>query len=217
MHVHYPADDEGRARRPSLSVSYPYFPSWWRSLRVRGSRWGAGETSDGAGDADQAALVQDLGDLHGVGGRALEEVVADHPHLQPARMAGVAAQAPDEHLVATGAGERGRVAVGRRVVDELQAGRSLEQPARLLDGEVLARLERHRLGVAVAHGHARARDRDADVLVTEDLARLEHQLALLVGVVVAVGEVAGAAQDVERDRMRVDLGRRHRLAVEDVV
>src|SRR3954464_3465224 len=66
--------------------------------------------------------------------------------------------------------------------------------------------------MAVADRHARAGHVDRDRLVAEDLARLEHQLALLVGVVVAVGEVAGAAQDVERDRVRVDLGGRHRLA-----
>ena len=51
-----------------------------------------------------------------------------------------------------------------------------------------------------------------DRLVAEDLARLEHHLALFVGVVVAVGEVAGAAEHVERDRVRVDLRRRQRLA-----
>ena len=56
------------------------------------------------------------------------------------------------------------------------------------------------------HGHA-------DRLVLEDLARLEHHLALLVGVVVTVGEVPGGADDVERDVRGVDLGRRHLHAV----
>jgi hypothetical protein len=65
--------------------------------------------------------------------------------------------------------------------------------------------------VRVGDRNARAGDGDRDRLVAEDLARLEHHLALLVRVVVAVGEVAGAAVDVERDRLAVDLrgGRLH--------
>ena len=49
---------------------------------------------------EQAALVQQLGELHGVRGGALAQVVGDDPHVQRALVAGVAADAPDEHLVA---------------------------------------------------------------------------------------------------------------------
>ena len=49
----------------------------------------------------------------------------------------------------------------------------------------------------------------------EDLARLVHHLALFVGVVVAVFEVAGAAENVEGDRVRIDLRRGRLLAVQD--
>ena len=63
------------------------------------------------------------------------------------------------------------------------------------------------------HGHARAGHGDADVRRLEDLARLEHHLALLVRVVVAVLEVAGAAEHVEGDRVRIDRRRRRLGAV----
>jgi hypothetical protein len=58
--------------------------------------------------------------------------------------------------------------------------------------------------------HARAGHRQPDVGRLEDLAGLEHHLALFVRVVVAVLEVAGAAEHVERDRVRID-GRGGRL------
>ena len=82
-------------------------------------------------------------------------------------------------------------------------GRGREQLAGLLGRQRLARLDVDRLGMADADRHADARDRDADRLVLEDLARLEHHLALLVGVVVAVGEVARGTDHVERDRLRI--------------
>ena len=53
-----------------------------------------------AGGADQAALVQQLGELDGVGGRALAQVVAHDPEVEAALVRGVAAYAPDEHVVA---------------------------------------------------------------------------------------------------------------------
>ena len=78
----------------------------------------------------------------------------------------------------------------------------------------LARLDVDRLRVADPDRHAHAGDGDADRLVLEDLAGLEHHLALLVGVIVAVDEVAGRADHVEGDVVRVDRRRRHRLAVQ---
>ncbi len=82
--------------RSSLRTGYP----------LRGSR-----------NLDQVARVEDLGDLDRVGRGALEQVVADHPHLQPARVGRVAAQAADEHLVAAGRVKRRRIGIG-----ELEAG-----------------------------------------------------------------------------------------------
>ena len=112
---------------------------------------------------------------------------------------------PDEHLVAIGRPQR-----RRHVLDDHPGSRG-EQLARLLGRQRLARLDVDRLGVADPHRHAHAGDGDPDRLVLEDLARLEHHLALLVGVVVAVGEVAGGADHVEGDRLGIHL-RRRRLA-----
>src|SRR5215203_4120635 len=67
--------------------------------------------SRGGRNPHESALVQNLGNLHRIGGGALEQVVADDPHLQAAVVGGIAPQAADEDLVATGGGERGRVAV----------------------------------------------------------------------------------------------------------
>ena len=67
--------------------------------------------------------------------------------------------------------------------------------------------------MADAHRDANAGDGDPDRLVLEDLARLEHHLALLVGVVVAVGEVPGRPDHVEGDRLGIDLGLGHLAAV----
>ena len=151
----------------------------------------------------EPALVELLGELDRVRRGALEQVVRDHPHLQPALVRRVAAQAADEHVVAAGGAGGGRVGVDRAS----RPGHRREQRARLLDLERLARLQVDRLRVRGDDRHAGAGDGDRDRLVAEDLARLEHHLALFVGVVVAVGEVAGAAEDVERDRVRIDLGR----------
>ena len=63
-----------------------------------------GTRSGGSRNLYQPALVQDFGDLHRVGRGALEQVVADDPHLQAALVRGVAAQAADEDLVAARAG-----------------------------------------------------------------------------------------------------------------
>ena len=83
--------------RPSLSLVVPR-PSCGEVLLDRcGTRLGGGR------NPHQAALVQDFGDLDRVGGGALEQVVADDPHLQAARVRGVAPQAADEDLVAAGA------------------------------------------------------------------------------------------------------------------
>ena len=189
---------KGRALRPALSTVVP--------------RPSCGEASDrrltqlrGGRNLHQATLVQNLRDLHRVGRGALEQVVADDPHLQAARVRRVAPQAADEDLVAAGRGERGRVAVGRRVVDQRSA-RACSRAARARPRrERSSRVSRLTDSECALRTGTRAQvTAILMLLVAEDLARLEHHLALFVGVVVAVGEVAGAAEHVERDVVRVD-------------
>ena len=110
----------------------------------------------------------------------------------------VATDAPDEHLVAACRAQR-----RRHVLDD-QPRRGAQQLPRLLGRQRLPGLEVDGERVAYAHRHAHAGDRDTDRLVLEDLARLEHHLALLVGVIVAIGEVPGRADDVEGDRLGID-------------
>jgi hypothetical protein len=55
------------------------------------------------------------------------------------------------------------------------------------------------------------------VALAEDLARLVDQLALLVGVILAVGERAGVGQRVEGDLVRVGRGRGDHALVEQRV
>ena len=117
-----------------------------------------------SGRAQQAAHVQQLGQLDGVGGRALAQVVAHDPEVQAALVRGVAADAPDQHVVAAGGVERRRVEAVRRVVDDRQPGRAGQQLAALLGRQRLARLDVRRHRVARVHGHARAGGGHADVL-----------------------------------------------------
>src|SRR5579875_1872843 len=157
----------------------------------------------GALRAHEPALVQQLGDLDGVRGGALAEVVGDDPEIERALVAAVAADASDEHAVLAGGVDRERVERGGGVVEDGDAGRGGEQLACALGRELLARLHVDGLGVAVDDGHAHARGGDADREVVEDLARLVDELELLVGVVLAGGEAAGVRQRVERDLVRV--------------
>ena len=88
-----------------------------------GSRTALGRTT---GSADQQ-----LGDLHGVEGRALAQVVAADEQRQAATVgdAVVDAEPPDVARVAAGGVERGRD------VDQLDAGRRGQQLGGPLDGE----------------------------------------------------------------------------------
>ena len=79
---------EGGPAGPPCHVRTPTV-LWWKWVDRLGT------PLRGRGNADQSALVQDLGDLDRVGRGALEQVVADDPHLQAARVARVAAQAAD--------------------------------------------------------------------------------------------------------------------------
>src|SRR3954452_12643893 len=108
MSAAYPGMRQGGLEGPPCQESYPTTVLGKSALDTCGNRL------RGSRNAHQAARVQDLGDLHGVRRRALEQVVADDPHLQPARMRRIAPQTPDEDLVAAGGRQRRRVAVRRR-------------------------------------------------------------------------------------------------------
>ena len=83
-----------------------------------------------------------------------------------------------------------------------------------LGAERLAGFDVDGLGVAGHDRDADAGGGDLDRVVAEDLARLVDQLALLVGVVVSLGERARLGEGVEGDLVRVD-ARLGGLAVED--
>jgi hypothetical protein len=73
--------------------------------------------------ARKPLLMQKLGDLDGVGGGSLAQVVADHPQVEIALAAGpgVVAEPSNEDLIAVGSLDRGWVAVARGVVDHNHA------------------------------------------------------------------------------------------------
>src|SRR5919107_1212400 len=109
MPLRIPQKERAGLWRPALISRTPTV-LWWKF-------WLLGEYPlRGRRNLHEAPLVQGLGDLHRVGGRALEQVVAHDPHLQAARVCGVTSQTPDEDLVAPGARERGRVGVPGGVV-----------------------------------------------------------------------------------------------------
>ncbi len=88
--------------------------------------------------AAEAALDKQLRELHGVGRRALAQVVGDNPHVERALVAGVAADAADEDVVLAGGLDRHRVAAGGRIVDDGHAGRRGQQLAGALGAQGLA-------------------------------------------------------------------------------
>src|SRR5688500_9001548 len=76
--------------------------------------------------AEQVSLDQQLGDLNRVGGSALAQVVADDPEVEAAVGARIAADPPDQHLVAAGGIGRHRIEAVGWVVDDHHAGRGGE-------------------------------------------------------------------------------------------
>src|SRR5258708_16178154 len=77
------------------------------SIRGGCAEWGVNPSRswlgrDAGAGADQPAIVERLGQLHGVRRRALAEVVGDDPQVERAVVALVVADAPDEDLVAAG-------------------------------------------------------------------------------------------------------------------
>ena len=75
---------------------------------------------------DRSELEQLLGDLHGVGGRSLAEVVADAPEEQRVGPAEVLADAADEDVVLAGGGGGQGIALGR--ADRRRPSRPARRP-----------------------------------------------------------------------------------------
>src|SRR4051812_21051835 len=160
--------------------------------------------------ADQAAPVQLLRDLDGIGRRPLAEVVPDDPQVERVGVRLVAADPPDEDLVPAGDLDRQRIApFGGVVLDHEVRGRR-ENLARLVGRHVTGELDVERLGVAVEDGHPCTRGGDPQLGEPEDLPRLGDHLALLGRVRVVVLEGLDLREHVERDLVRVDR-RRGRL------
>src|SRR5918999_695439 len=158
----------------------------------------------------QAPNAQQLRDLDGVGRGPLAEVVPHDPEFQAALVGGAAGYAPDEDVVAARHVDGGRVDRVGGVVHHDNAGRLGEQLPALVGREGLAGLDVGRHGMAGVDRDARAGGGDGELRPAEDLARLEHALALLGRVVVALLEGLHLRQDVESDLVRVD-GRRGQL------
>src|SRR5205823_13619478 len=68
-----------------------------------------GLSGPGRAGAQQPALAQELGQLDGVRGGALAEVVAHDPEVEAALVRGVAPDAADQHVVTPGRVDRQRV------------------------------------------------------------------------------------------------------------
>src|SRR5882762_3684003 len=139
-------------------------------------------------DPKPPALVKQLGQLDGVRGGALAQVVGDDPDIERSLVAGIAADSPDVYIVLARRLDRERVASARWIVHHGHAGSLAQQLTGTLRRELLSGLHVHRLRVPGHDGHPHAGGADANRGVAEDLARLVHQLALLVGVILALGE-----------------------------
>jgi hypothetical protein len=81
--------DDGHDREPGPEPSSPERHGNWIPGRAPGKRLGG----------EQPALEQELGDLDGVQGGALAQVVADGPEGQPVPVRRVRADTTDENLV----------------------------------------------------------------------------------------------------------------------
>mmetsp|Transcript_13737 Transcript_13737/g.34646 ORF Transcript_13737/g.34646 Transcript_13737/m.34646 type:complete len:295 (+) Transcript_13737:148-1032(+) len=161
----------------------------------------------------EAALQQQLRDLHGVERGALLDLVAAHEELQPlvAGLRDVAAHAADVHVVVVGGVQRRGEAVGGAVVDDLHARRLGQRLERLLLRHLPGELEIDALRVRAHHGHADAGGCDRNVLVAPDLLRLlgHFHLLFVVAVVhhgrVVAEQVEGVleGEDLHRDGLVV--------------
>uniref|UniRef100_A0A0N5A007 LigA n=1 Tax=Parastrongyloides trichosuri TaxID=131310 RepID=A0A0N5A007_PARTI len=165
---------------------------------------GARTPRSAARRGDDAGLVQQLGDLHGVQRRALAQVVGHDPQVQAVLDRRVLADARHIDGVLARSVDRGDVAVVFLLIDDLNAGRLAQDFARLVRRDRTVELDRHRFGVADEDRHAHAGDGQLDRGV-EHLVRLLPHLGLFLGVAV-VAEGADVRDDVEGDLLGELLG-----------
>lgn len=85
---------------------------------------------------EQILLHQRLGNLHGIGGSALAQIVADYPKIEAAWMAGVSADATNQDLILPCCVNRHRVAAGIRIVHDGDAGSLSEKFATPIRGKL---------------------------------------------------------------------------------
>ena len=194
-------------RHPALDVGHAVASAAsWLSV-APGARYGLAPR-DAAGRI-QSRSTEDLGDLDGVRGSPLAQVVRDDPERDAAIVGDgdVPPDATDEDLVAAGGLGRQRVAMLGGVVLDDDAGHGGEERTRSFRRDRLARLDVDRLGVAHEDRDPNRRARDAQLGQAEDLAVLADDLPFLLGVAV-VEEDVDLGQRVERDRVRVHAGDR---------
>ena len=138
--------------------------------------------------SEPALRDERLGDLHGVGGGALAQVVARRP-TAPAR-SGRRGRPRGCGPRARRRGPPRRSGIGYRSaparLTSTTPGAAISRRARRVGGDLVGRLDLDRLGVRVQHRHAHAGGADAQVGHAEHLARLGDDLALLARVAALV-------------------------------
>ena len=151
--------------------------------------------------------VEGFGDLNGVEGGALAELVAGDEQINAAAvgLADVLANPADEDIVTVaGVDGHGEIAT-LAVVDDPYAGGGREDLANPALGDGLGEGQIDALGVSPHHGHPDAGCRDPYLIVVQHLTRfLDHLHLFLVVAVVADGAVVG--EEIEGDLVGQDLG-----------
>src|SRR5271163_3256375 len=107
---------ESASRRPASRRSANGTDVWLRVGR------GCARLGRARAGPEQAALVQQLGELHRVQGRALTQVVPDDPQVERALSRGIATDAPDEDVVLAGHVNGQRILARAGIVAHLHAG-----------------------------------------------------------------------------------------------
>src|SRR5207244_38868 len=147
-----------------------------------------------------------VGYLARIQGRALPEVITDHPQGETARMRRVSTDPPDVHRILPGRFDRHGVLGLDGVVDDDHARRAAQNLARFVGQHRPLELDVDGLGVADRHRHAHAGGAHAQVGQVEDLARLVDHLAFFA--VQAVPLVAADLGDqVLMNLVGIDLAR----------
>ena len=101
-------------------------------------------------------LGQQLGDLDGVGGRALAYLVAAAPDIQPVVRGQVVADASHEHQILVAGLQGHGIPLGGEIVHEAAAGGGGDQLTGTLHGDLLPGAYHDGHAVAAYHGDADA-------------------------------------------------------------